>query len=322
MWYAVVRACMLALAGAFALAPVGFCQPDMNAVRTALAERERTMRQLFTRWDMTRSLPTFNRNTPNERTNKKSLFTVDHFAEGVHLVFQDIGDPPGTRFDFALPVETPFGIIVYAFPPDAKPNASPDTLPKGLFANFCNYLPPRLLGIVLLSGLNPLRFVDIKQMQVSEEGNMVVMRAPLAEDMRPHGRPIHTLVLKLDPQRAFSPVWAQVLAGDRPAETAAVLSSRKHGTCWLPETVTVEQDIETCRLTLREVQPSSGKAPWWAGQGISDWRLGSGMGETVRYGFTWRLPSLRELQQKMKDLREPAKGKSHSGGLRLVPPFF
>ncbi len=297
-------------------------EPDVNHVRDALSRREVRMRQARTEWRVTRQLS----EVGNQLTAQGNL-SIDSFEQGYRLVFKDQGAGPvtlSTRFDFALPLDTPVGYIVSAV---TQPSSPLVPRAKGLLVTSLNFLPPRLLGAIVLTGINPFRLLQPQKIQIENMGDWVVVRGKLVQEIFPNdsGSDGLDLVLRLDPGRDMAVVEVELLRSGRVPEKAQIKQWEQWNGCWLPKLVSlIESGVEThAEYALEAVRPSSGVSPPWEGESISDHRLGGTVGKSVTYRFTWKLPSLTELRQMQEQQYHPTTRESEkSGALQLFPPFY
>lgn len=289
--------CALCLAGASA-------EPDAEALQRALSQREVRMRQIKTEWRVVRGLNDVGHQAVHSlRTGDliaRGSLSIDSFAKGFHLVFRDEATVPGTLpalFDFALPLETPIGYIVSA---KATPFSSPLVPePKGLVVTSLNFLPPRFTGAVVLTGMNPLRLLEHPKIWVENADGFVVVQGKLLRGaLRYSEDDAVGMVLRIDPRRDMAVAQVELLRSGHSLQKAWVKRWKRGKDGWLPETVSLLlEGGETHEYALESVAPSTNRPPSWEGQGISDHRLGSGIGESVVYGFTWKLPDLTELRK-------------------------
>lgn len=295
-------------------------EPDVNRVRDALSQRESQMRQVRTEWRVARQLG----DVGGRATTQESL-SIDSFAQGYRLVFRDQGAGTlSTRFDFALPLDTPVGYIVSFTMQPSSPLAP---RPKGLLVTSLDFVPPRFLGTIVLTGINPLRLLQQQTVQIETTGDLIVVRGKLAQGIFPDdsGSDGSDMVLRLDPKRGMAVVEADLLRPGRLPQKARVKQWEQWNGCWLAKFVSlIGNGAETrAEYALEAVRSSTGVSPPWAGEGISDHRLGSRIGESVTYGFTWKLPTLTELRRMQEQQYRPStKEEEKRGTLQLLPPFY
>lgn len=278
--------------------------PDVNRIQDALSRRELRMRQARTEWRVTRQLS----EAGNQFTAKGSL-SIDSFTQGYRLVFRDEGtglDLPA-RFDFALPLETPIGYIVSVATGPSSPLAP---RPKGLLVTSLDFLPPRFVGAIVLTGVNPFRLLQQQKIQVETTGDLVTVRGKLLQGIFPDDSAGDgaDLVLRLDSKRDMAVVEATLRLPGRLPERAQVGQWEQWNGCWIPKSaVLTGSGAETrAEYVLEAVGPSTGISPPWEGEGISDHRLGGRVGKSVTYEFTWKLPSLTELRKMQEQQYRPA----------------
>ncbi|MGC8785661.1 MAG: hypothetical protein ACP5RN_14915 [Armatimonadota bacterium] len=294
---------------------------DIHRVQDALSQREAQMRQARTEWRVARQLI----DVGEPITTQESL-SIDSFAQGYRFVFRDQGMRPGTLstyFDFALPLDTPFGYIV-SFRGQTTSPLAPQ--PKGLLVTTLNFLPPRFLGTIVLTGLNPFRLLQQQTIQTQTVDDRIVVRGKLMQGLFPDDSSDGSdIVLRLDPKRGMAVVEVELLRPGHLPEKAWVKQWKQWNGCWLPQFVSLKASgaESSAEYALEAVRHSTGVSPPWAGEGISDHRLGGRIGESVTYGFTWKLPPLSELRKMQEQQYHPSTKESEKrSALQWLPPFY
>ena len=296
-------------------------QDDAGFSQSALQSREYKVRQW--RLEYEASLEWQNEDgEPDTRIEKRADATivVDHFAQGIVLDFTGKRGPKARESEHyvnVLLLKSPVGYIW-------TDNAS-----SAVVTHFGFRPETSLVPLVLLSGVNPLRFAQENILAVKRTPKAVYVEFALSPDARLGAWSERSLKLELSPSYGMAATRALLLddRGDTISEGRAEHFIKRDGT-WVPQSVTFTGVRTRVKVvySLKQVSRSSSHAPDWLRTGtlVSDWRLGF-ENQPVSYHFTpWSLPSVDELRRLQQE-RQQSAPKEKKGELLLpqfVPPFY
>lgn len=297
-------------------------QDSLKPLAEALSRREREMRRYDMHWQWELTYMSSSRPTVADKADwQDCALHVAPFQHGwVVSVTRHYSSAPLEKetYENVLLIQTPTGYIGQ----EGGPGALVAT-PLGFRVEIS------LLPILLLSGLNPLRYAEPSSISISRDRRYLRVDATLLAELWRSAQP-EQITIWLDTTRSLAPakvVWASTsMSGE-----ASVSTFVRQGSVWVPRTFNYTVSVGTVpreRLVykLGRVEKASNQHPTWLREGevISDWRLGLGESNLVWYPFrSWRLPTKSELlrlQSEQSAPTSPYESEKQRGSLfRLVP---
>jgi hypothetical protein len=293
-------------------------QNDAGFSKSALQSREYKMHQWRLEYQI--SLEWQNEGDASGAQIEKranATLVIDHFAHGVVLDFTGKRGPKARESEHYVNVfllESPVGYVW-------TDNAS-----SAIVTHFGFRPETSLVPLILLSGVNPLRFAQENTLAVKQTSQAVHVDFAIGPDARLGAWSERSLKLELSPSHGMAATRVLMLddRGDTIGEGRIEHFTEQDGT-WIPQSVTFWGVRVKVGYSLKQVSRSSSHAPDWlrANTLVSDWRLG--FEQPVFYHFTpWSLPSVDELRRLQQE-GQPNVPKEKKGGALLpqfVPPFF
>ncbi len=300
-----------------------YAQNSLKSLAESLSRREREFRRyaMHWRWDLTHLSSSRSTGEGEAKADWQGCtLRVAPFKHGwIVSGTRKYSSAPlkSESYQKVLLIETPTGYIGH----EGGPGALVVT-PLSFRAEIS------LLPTLMLSGLNPLRYMEPSSISVRREGAYTRVDATVDAELWRSTHP-EQITLWLDTARSLAPVKLVWTSASMSGEVS-VSTFVKRGSVSIPTSFTyaifvgrVPHDRLVYRLD--RVEKATNQQPTWLREGdvISDWRLGLGEANLVWYHFrNWRLPTksaLLQLQSEQSTLTP-----SHENGKRneMLPRFM
>ncbi len=295
-------------------------QQQTESLQHALQTRESEMRQLQLQYHVSlawrKEAQGMNSQTGD---SADATLVVDHFAQGTVMHFRGKRGTKAPKEEYYANVMLRESPVAYLWT---------DNNSTVVATHFGFHPETSLVPLILLSGVNPLRFAQPDTVQVRRTPRQLHVEFGLTADAALGGWSEGRLSVEFDPVRGMSPV--KVSSVDRSGKTITygeVKRLVKQNSVWLPQSVTFSHTRMGLQVTyhLQRASRSAGRAPNWLHEGVlvNDWRLG--FENPIAYKFTeWTLPSVSELQQRQPETQQQgARGSTQTEArFPFLLPFF